>query len=139
MTNTAVVATLHIIAAAILSARQKRQVFCWREGVETARRIVSDLGQKPASGLKTIPVLFDDPAIRFAVPQRYSLSGGPAGMKDLYLGLKEQVNTAITVHAGERKWHGRLNIRPVRRIQIPLPEIDVKNPPDEIRITLERP
>ncbi len=113
--------------------------FCWKEGRETARRVADDLSHGEARALQTVPVVFTDPAIRFAVPQRLSLTNEPGAMDGFYLGLNEPVNAAINVSSAEKEyWNGRLNSRPVRRIQIPLPEVETTNPLAEIRISIAR-
>lgn len=58
-----------------------------------------------------------------------------AGEKTIYLGLSREVNGTISIDCPEGTlWRGRLKSQPVRRVLIPLPEIDRHNPPSELRI-----
>lgn len=113
--------------------------FCWREGADTARRVAADLQNGEVRKISSVPVLARDPAIRFVVPQRLSLTDEDGGMDRLYLGLNEAVNAAVRVSCKENElWRGKLRSRPVRRIQIPLPEIRPDDPSAEIRVSIAR-
>ncbi len=112
--------------------------FCWREGIETARRIAADL-DGAGFGSQSIPVIAADPAIKFVVPQRLCLSEIGGGMGRFYIGLNEPVNASIAARADQGLiWKGRLSARPVRRIQIPMIDPSKNRQASEIRISVER-
>jgi thioredoxin reductase len=113
--------------------------FCWKEGIDTARRVAADLLQGSIREMQTVPVLIRDPVIRFAVPQRLCLTDEPGGMDSFYLGLNERVNAEIILHYNDReRWKGKLNSKPIRRIQVPIPKIAMNDLPAEIGISVSR-
>ncbi|OED43887.1 hypothetical protein AB833_02935 [Chromatiales bacterium (ex Bugula neritina AB1)] len=94
--------------------------YCWREGVETARRIAADLNGSEF-GTLSVSVHVADPAIRYVVPQRLTHANGMDGMNRFYISLKEPVNASLAIHGDQGQlWKRRLNARPVRRIEIPM-------------------
>lgn len=111
--------------------------FCWREGVETARRLADDLSgaSKPADYVSVKP---DDSAIDFIVPQRIDRNSPSTGLKSFYVGLSRKVNSTIQATSdGKVLWAGKVSSRPVRRVQIPMADILKSEPKNEVVITLE--
>lgn len=113
--------------------------FCWREGVETARRVAADLKLPQGRGHEFVTIAPADPAIRFVVPQRLSLSDEGAGMERMYLGLNEAVRGRISAVSGGRTlWAATVDARPVRRIRFPLADILGARPGLPVEIRIER-
>ena len=101
--------------------------WCWREGIATARRVFGDLSGSCSENSASIRLEPADPAIAFIVPQRLTLSGRSNGMDAMQVGLRDPVRGHIVARsAGREIWRSRINSRPVRRLQYPLPE-NLKN------------
>ncbi len=110
--------------------------FCWREGIETARRVSSDLMRKGVNQTDFTQIVPSDPALRFVVPQRIDVSSEPGGMERMYLGLNRPVRGSIIAESGKQTlWSGYLKSRPVRRVQLPLEDIINAVPKDTVKIS----
>lgn len=114
--------------------------FCWHEGVETARRIHRDLNRDIPGGQPSIPVVADHDDLAFVVPQRISPDPAADGMASFYIGLKRPVKGRITLSGqdGKKLWTGKLNARPVRRIQIPIPPQARDGSHTQLTVSVER-
>ncbi|MDM7933663.1 FAD/NAD(P)-binding oxidoreductase [Tabrizicola sp.] len=100
--------------------------WCWREGVDTARRIVADIaryGVQPATNAP-LPIQFSHPALRFVVPQGIAPGGSQGAMVQMQLGLERPFSGRLVARsAGKVLWSGRLSGAPVRRVLAPLAPI----------------
>ena len=113
--------------------------WCWQEGVATARRIADDLTGKNGVRHHTIRLDVRDPAIRFVVPQRLSLSARSGPMEKLQVGLNEAAKGYLVASIdGRQIWRHRINSRPVRRVLMPLSDIVAAKPEDDVELTIQR-
>jgi NADPH-dependent 2,4-dienoyl-CoA reductase/sulfur reductase-like enzyme len=94
--------------------------WCWQEAVECAGRIVNDLSQ-PIGDPGFVALQTLDPAIRFILPQRLTLSDAPGAMTAMQLRLNQPVIGHLTASsAGRTLWGDFVQSRPERRILAPL-------------------
>jgi len=113
--------------------------WCWQEGKMTAQRIVYDLASQHRPVSAHVKLVSVDPAIRFVLPQRLSLTDRSGGMKSMQIGLQEPVTGYIrAVVDGQQVWRERLQSRPVRRIQKPLSSIIRRHPKTDVTLSIER-
>jgi hypothetical protein len=114
--------------------------WCWREGVDTARRIVADItrnGAHPAA-ITRLPIRFSCPALGFVVPQRIAQGGAAGAMVQMQLGLERSFSGRLVARsAGKVLWSGRLSGAPVRRILAPLAPILQARPNAPVDLALE--
>lgn len=97
--------------------------WCWNEAVETARRLVSDL-ENPIGKCPIVPLIPDDPAIRFVVPQRLALARNNHAMETLQIRLSAPTSGYISAVSNNKTlWSDFLQSRPERRIIFPLSPI----------------
>jgi NADPH-dependent 2,4-dienoyl-CoA reductase/sulfur reductase-like enzyme len=114
--------------------------WCWREGVDTARRIVADIARKGAqpATIAPLPIRFSHPALRFVVPQRIALGGADGAMVQMQLGLERPFSGRLVARsAGKVLWAGRLSGAPVRRVLAPLAPILRAQPDAPVDFALE--
>lgn len=112
--------------------------WCWREGVATARRIVQDLSANGPEVQGEIRLVVASPAIKFALPQRLSLSDRTGGMDQMQIGLDEPTRGTLKAMVGDTCiWKSAINSRPVRRIQRPLRDILAAGTGSEVCLTLD--
>jgi len=113
--------------------------WCWNEGIETAKRIAEDLNGRPYSNNGTATLSIADSAIQFALPQRLALTDRPNGMNKIQIGLQSPVRGQLQAKlAGTCIWSGRINGRPMRRIQMPLSQLLTNKPGSNIHLTIQR-
>ena len=113
--------------------------YCWREGKETAHRIAKDLACGQICERRAAPVIAQDPAIRFVVPQRISYPHETSAVDSFYLGLNQAINATVVITCGDKElWAGKVTSRPVRRIRIPLPDLRKADPASAIRFSVSR-
>ena len=113
--------------------------YCWREGVEAARRIAHDLAGHATSQPKQARLQSTDPAIGFVLPQRIGLTDRPGGMDKMQIGLNEPVKGILEAKVGgEAIWQARINARPVRRIQMPLAAILQVRPKATVNLSIKK-
>jgi len=94
--------------------------WCWHEAVAAAPYIAQDL-ENPAAEVASIPLTTVDPAIRYIVPQRLSLSDAPGAMENAQLRLSAPTSGLLTAHAkGATLTSTFLDSRPERRILTPI-------------------
>ena len=94
--------------------------WCWQEAVDCAGRIAADL-TTPIGDPGFVPIIAQDPAIRYVLPQRLSLSEASGAMTTLQLRLKQPAIGHLTASsAGHTLWGDFLQSRPERRILAPL-------------------
>lgn len=114
--------------------------WCWREGVDTARRIVADIaenGAQPAYAAP-LPIRFSHPALRFVVPQRIAPGGAGGAMVQMQLGLDRPFSGRLVARsAGKVLWAGRLSGAAVRRVLAPLAPILNARPGAPVDLGLE--
>lgn len=112
--------------------------WCWREGVATAQRIAQDLSTNGHEVQGSIRMVVASPAIKFALPQRLSLSDRTGGMDKMQIGLNEPTRGILKAMVGDTCiWKSAINSRPVRRIQRPLRDILTAGDGSEVRLTLD--
>ena len=98
--------------------------FCWHEGIETAKRIHEDLLGKGFSDNYMSQVRCDDPAVKFLIPQNLSSPHGSMSMGRFYIGLNSPINREIVIKTNLGViWKGKIKSRPLRRLQIPIPNL----------------
>lgn len=114
--------------------------WCWREGVDTARRIVADIarnGAKPATNAP-LPIRVADPTLRFVVPQRIAPGGTDGAMDQMQLGLERPFSGRLVARSGGKVlWAGRISGAPVRRVLAPLAPILRTQPDAPVDLALE--
>jgi thioredoxin reductase len=94
--------------------------WCWHEAVECAARVRQDLAS-PLGDPGSVPLASDDPAIRFVIPQRLTLSDRPGAMKHMQIRLNWPASGHLTAGSGGKTlWKGFIKSRPERRILAPL-------------------
>lgn len=94
--------------------------WCWHEAAETAARLVDDLAN-PIGTRDQITLQADDPAIRFVMPQRFTLTDRSGGMEQMQIRLNTPASGYLSlVQNGNSLWNDYLNSRPERRIFAPL-------------------
>jgi len=110
--------------------------WCWHEAAETATRLIDDLanpiGKAPQTALQS-----GDPAIRFVMPQRFTLTDRTGGMEHMQIRLNHTTSGYLSLIQNDKTlWSDYLNSRPERRIFAPLsPLIDATNIPTvEVKI-----
>ena len=113
--------------------------FCWREGVAAAHRIAEDLSEEGSRSFPFASVVAGKGPLAFVVPQRISAEPRKLGEDSFYLGVSKKVKGQIKISGenGQLLWSGRLNSRPARRIQIPIPKMNQENFHKQLRITIE--
>jgi len=112
--------------------------WCWREGVETSRRIAQDLSFSDDKGADYRRLTPDSPSIGFVVPQRLSLTDRPGGMDQMQIGLREPVRGMIKAMSDETcVWNSRINARPVRRVLRPLAGLIAADAGTDLRLVIE--
>lgn len=97
--------------------------WCWREGVDAARRIVADIARYGAQPVPETPqpIRLAHPALRFVVPQRIAPGIADGAMDQMQLGLERPFSGRLVARsAGKELWSGRLSGAPVRRVLAPL-------------------
>ncbi|MCF6234682.1 MAG: NAD(P)/FAD-dependent oxidoreductase [Rhodobacteraceae bacterium] len=94
--------------------------WCWQEAVECARRVADDL-TLPIGNPGFVALQTQDPAIRFVLPQRLTLSDAPGAMANMQLRLSQPAIGHLTACSASRTlWGDFLQSRPERRILAPL-------------------
>ena len=94
--------------------------WCWREGVDTAARLIGDLeaplGARPQTRLVTA-----SPALRYVLPQRLVHSDRPGAMRQMQLRLSRPASGHLSaLQEGRALWTDFLSSRPERRVLAPL-------------------
>ncbi|GLQ05394.1 NAD(P)/FAD-dependent oxidoreductase [Sneathiella chinensis] len=113
--------------------------WCWHEGVETARNIAEDLSGSAWTVRGSVSLTISDPAIRFVVPQRLTLTDRPGGMTQMQVGLSAPVQGRMSAKSGDREiWSARLHSRPVRRILFPLDPLRTASLEKTIELSVSR-
>ncbi len=113
--------------------------WCWREGTETARRIAHDLSGPAYQETGSVRLRICDPAVKFVVPQRLTLSKRPDPMSKLQIGLNEAVDGYLTASVnGHEIYKHRIKARPVRRILMPLTGILDSPPGSDVDLAVQQ-
>ncbi len=112
--------------------------WCWREGVSTAKRIVQDLSSAHYEVRGYIRLSTNDPAIKFALPQRLVISNRPGGMTDMQIGLLKPSRGVLKASCGSQCVSvSKINSRPMRRILRPLADILATAPGSDVQLSFE--
>ncbi len=94
--------------------------WCWHEAADTAARLVDDLAT-PISTATQITLQPADPAIRFVMPQRFTLTDRSGGMEQAQIRLTKPASGYLSLtQSGKTLWSDYLSSRPERRIFAPL-------------------
>ncbi|KFB09305.1 glutamate synthase subunit beta [Nitratireductor basaltis] len=110
--------------------------WCHAEAREIAIGIAADLRQPSKS--ESVELHIKDNRISFVMPQSLCLTGGRAGMSNVYLGLNMPVDAKLAAYSsGRLLWSQRLRSRPVRRITIPVAKLLDAGPDGPVELTLE--
>lgn len=115
--------------------------WCWREGVLSARRIAQELTSAEHEVRGHVNLRTHDPAIKFVVPQRLSLTSRPGAMTKMQIALRESRQGILkATFKGKCLWKSKINARPVRRILGPLPDandIPIAEPGSDVQLSIE--
>ena len=94
--------------------------WCWHEAAETAARLADDLAN-PIGTAPQITLQPADPAIRFVMPQRFTLTNRSGGMEQAQIRLTKPASGYLSLtQGGKTLWSDYLGSRPERRIFAPL-------------------
>ncbi len=94
--------------------------WCWHEAAETAARLVDDLAN-PIGDAPQIRLQAADPAIRFALPQRFTRTDRSGGMEHMQIRLNKPASGYLSLTQSDKTlWSDYLGSRPERRIFAPL-------------------
>lgn len=94
--------------------------WCWHEAVEAASRIADDL-RNPIGDGAFVPLHSTDPAIRFVMPQRLTLTDRQGGMAQMQIRLTRPAAGHLSaISNGKTLWGDFIQSRPERRILAPL-------------------
>ena len=94
--------------------------WCWHEAVAAASRIADDL-RDPIGACASVRLRSHDPAIRFVMPQRLTMTGRSGGMEQMQIRLNTPATGHLTAMSGGKAlWGDFIESRPERRILAPL-------------------
>lgn len=98
--------------------------WCWHEAVETAARVAHDLEHPMGPDVASVPLLANDPAIRYVVPQRLTAFNAPGAMARVQMRLNYPASGHLVASCeGKTLWTDFLDSQPERRILAPLPPL----------------
>lgn len=93
----------------------------FREGEAAADRIARDLIDPIGTSGPSVTLQCAHPALRYAIPQRLTMSAAPGAMTSVQLRLKQPFKGRLVAETeGRMLWSGALNARPERRILAPM-------------------
>ena len=106
--------------------------WCWHEAVAAAPTIARDLAN-PIGDTASIALTAIDPAIRYVIPQRLSLSDAPGAMENAQLRLTAPTSGLLTARSnGDTLSSEFLDSRPERRILTAIGPLLKSNGPVEV-------
>ncbi len=92
----------------------------WREGATTAELVAADLAGRLPEATGQVSLAVEGPALRYVVPQRLALPGGPS-LSQAQLRVSTPVRGRLVAECeGRTLWSRRLDARPERRLLAPL-------------------
>ena len=114
--------------------------WCWKEGVETARYIASDLADDTNENKKPLQILVEGSTIKYCIPQRISLDNTEESLQ-LQIRLTKPAKGRVVISSqGNEVWSKPISGLPERRILLTLPSelmTAIKNEGEDLTIKFE--